>query len=320
MTDETPKVLIPEHLHGQRVDKALAEIYPNYSRSKLTQWLKEGVITINNSLYKPDDKVFGNEEVNFKEIPIVVDSRMVAENIPLEIVFEDEYVLVINKQAGLVVHPGAGNLNHTLVNALINHDPNLAQLPRAGIIHRLDKDTTGLLIVAKNLEAHTYLTREMQERNITREYLTLVQGHLISGATINTNYGRDPKNRLKMCVAKSGREAITTYRIAKHYNFATLLNVQLLTGRTHQIRVHMAHINHAVIGDTLYQSRAGIRKGASPQIREHLQQFKRQALHAIRISFTHPVSNETISCEASIPNDFKELLNILDNDNEQHNC
>ncbi|MDP3705471.1 MAG: 23S rRNA pseudouridine(1911/1915/1917) synthase RluD [Legionellaceae bacterium] len=314
MNEPVNEVSIPSELQGQRIDRVLAQMFPDYSRSKLCSWLKTGAITVNNQQYKPDDKVWGGEHVSMHISPEIHHQPMEAEDIPLDIVYEDESVLVLNKPAGLIVHPGAGNPKHTLVNALLYHDITLQQLPRAGIIHRLDKDTTGLLVVAKTLEVHTSLVRQMQEREIQRHYVALVFGHVIAGGTLDTGYGRDSRNRLKMAVCALGKQAITQYTVQKHYHVVTLLNVKLMTGRTHQIRVHMAHINHSVVGDPLYHGRTELRAGTSETLRDHIKQFKRQALHACSLSFTHPITHEEITCTAPLPDDFQALLTILDSD------
>ncbi|MDF1757236.1 MAG: 23S rRNA pseudouridine(1911/1915/1917) synthase RluD [Legionellaceae bacterium] len=320
MTNEGQTVQIPDIYQGQRIDKVLAKIFPDYSRSKLTSWLKEGVITIDDKQYAPDDKVFGYEMVTLKPTQTTHYDEVEAEEIPINVVFEDEHLLVVNKPSGLIVHPGAGNPNHTLVNALLHHNNEVhSLLPRAGIIHRLDKDTTGLLVIAKTLEAHTNLVKQMQEHEISRQYKALVYGHIIAGNTITTNYGRDPKNRVKMAVLNHGKEAITKYKVAKHYNFATLLNVELMTGRTHQIRVHMAHINHAIIGDNLYKSRNNLKKGVDENVQMKIKKFPRQALHAFSLSFAHPQSSEQLTFNAPIPEDFLLLLETLDNNNAEYN-
>ncbi|WP_028387636.1 23S rRNA pseudouridine(1911/1915/1917) synthase RluD [Legionella fairfieldensis] len=309
-------VIIPRDYHGQRLDVVLAQLFPDYSRSQLSSWLKEGAITVNHRLCKPKDKVLGGEQITLTVDFSTFTSEEALDHpeaIPLHIIYEDDHLLIINKPAGLVVHPGAGNRQHTLVNGLLHHAPDLHYLPRAGIIHRLDKDTTGLLVVAKTLTAHTQLIRQMQNREIQRRYLTLVQGHLISGGEIDTFYGRHPRNRLKMAVCTQGRQAVTLYSIRKHYQDMTLLEVQLLTGRTHQIRVHMAYINHPVIGDPLYGGRLRIPSLASDELKEILRQFRRQALHAWKLSFLHPENNETLTFEAPLPDDFQLLLSTLDN-------
>ena len=306
------EAIIPKELHGLRVDIVLTQIFKDFSRSQLTTWLKEGVVTLNQKHYKPKDKVVGGEHVALNVTLKSKDIKSLPEEIPLDIVFEDDHLLIVNKPAGLVVHPGAGNYDHTLVNALLYHAPNLQQLPRAGIIHRLDKDTTGLLIVAKTLKSHTNLIKAMQAREINRQYLTLVYGHIIASDTINTNYGRHPRNRLKMAVSTNGKEAITHFAINKQYQYFTLLDVTLMTGRTHQIRVHMAHINHPVVGDQLYGGRSRIPAGISQILRTSLQQFKRQALHACKLSLLHPETKEEITLTATLPDDFALLLTTLD--------
>lgn len=307
------EAIIPVACYGERVDAALAKLFTEFSRSQLTLWLKAGKITINGRLYKPKEKIYGGEKVLLQLNDVVNHyEEDAAEAIPLEIVFEDDDILIINKPAGLVVHPGAGNPLHTLVNALLHHDPILQQLPRAGIIHRLDKDTTGLLMVAKNLPAHTSLTRQMQAREIQRRYLTLVYGHVISGGVLETFYGRHPRNRLKMAVCNQGKEAITEYTVKKHYHQFTLLEVSLLTGRTHQIRVHMAYMNHPVVGDQLYGGRVRFPADATDEMRQLLQTFKRQALHAYSLSLLHPKTQEYMNFEAPLPEDFQKLLQTLE--------
>ncbi|CEK10936.1 23S rRNA pseudouridine(1911/1915/1917) synthase RluD [Legionella hackeliae] len=306
--------VVPREYHGQRIDIVLAQLFPDYSRSQLSNWLKQGAITLNQRSCKPKDKVMDGDEIDMQVDLADHVSQLVSlpEEIPLNIVYEDDYLLVINKPAGLVVHPGAGNREHTLVNALLHHSPQLTNLPRAGIVHRLDKDTTGLLVVAKTLSAHTSLIRQMQAREIHRCYITLVQGYLVSGGEIDTFFGRHPKNRLKMAVCAQGREAITLYSIRKHYADYTLLNVQLMTGRTHQIRVHMAYINHPVVGDPLYGGRMRFPAQASEELREQLKQFQRQALHASSLSLIHPENDEELTFEAPLPDDFQQLLQALD--------
>lgn len=302
------------HHYGQRVDVVLASLFPEFSRSQLSQWLKEGSITLNERHCKPKDKVCGGEHIKLNTTLVSKTDEHQAENMPLSIVFEDEHLLIIDKPAGLVVHPGAGNLEHTLVNALLYHAPELHSLPRAGIVHRLDKDTTGLLIVAKTLTAYTTLVRQLQARDIHRHYTTLVHGHVIAGGLIETCYGRHPRNRLKMAVVANGKEAITQFSLRKQYHHATLLDVKLMTGRTHQIRVHMAHINHPVVGDPLYGGRTRVPGKMSDPLRQALQQFKRQALHASTLSLLHPHNETELTVSTPLPEDFERLLALL----EQH--
>lgn len=307
--------IVPREYHSQRIDIVLTQLLPEYSRSQISQWIKTGAIVMDKKPCKPKDKALDGAliEVNVDFINDEADfNQCNPENIPLNIVFEDDEVLILNKPAGLVVHPGAGNREHTLVNALLHHVPQLKHMPRAGIIHRLDKDTTGLLIVAKTPAAHTALIRQMHEREIHRQYITLVQGHIISGGTIDTYFGRHPRNRFKMAVLDHGRQAITHYSINKQYKDFTLLDVELMTGRTHQIRVHLAYINHPVVGDPLYSGRMRFPANLSDSLRAALEQFKRQALHACSLSFCHPRTNKKRSFEAPLPEDFKQLLNLLD--------
>lgn len=310
------EVTVPSDAHGLRIDVVLAQLFPDYSRAQLTHWLKDGQIMLDQRQVKPKEKVFGGEMIHVQVDLTSINQRPEhdsPENIPLNIAFEDDHLLIINKPAGLVVHPGAGNPCHTLVNALLHYYPDLSHLPRAGIIHRLDKDTTGLLLVAKTLAAYTQLARMMQAREIHRHYIALVYGHVIAGSRIETGYGRHPRNRLKKAVCVDGREAITDYRIKKSYHDFSLLEVTLLTGRTHQIRVHMAHIKHPVLGDPLYgHPRLRIPTGASEELHQALQNLKRQALHAWKLSFIHPMTQENITVEATLPEDFNSLIKLLD--------
>ncbi len=312
------EVVVPESLQGARVDKALATLFPSFSRATLTTWLKEGFITVDGESIKPKIKLEGGECIRLmrpeEETPSA-ESAPQPEAIRLDIVFEDAALLVINKPAGLVVHPGAGNPKNTLVNALLHHEPSLNQLPRAGIVHRLDKDTTGLLLVGKTLESYTALVRLMQAREIDRHYVALVHGHLVAGSTLITGYDRHPRQRLKMTVRPhgSGKEAITTYTVRKHYQaaHATLLDVKLMTGRTHQIRVHMAHIKHPIVGDPLYGGRPRHPKQLDDEAKACFLGFKRQALHAEKLSFKHPIKHEQLTFEVPLPDDFQALLHAI---------
>jgi len=309
-------LIVPDSLKGERADRVLVELFPDYSRTQLTHWLKTGVITVNGTTLKPKTRLHGGEAIQIHgpmEAPSTSE-HIEAEPIALDIIYEDDTLMVINKPAGLVVHPGAGNAGGTLINGLVHHDANLKALPRAGIVHRLDKDTTGLLLIAKTLEALTALSKQMQAREIDRRYIALAHGSFISGGKIITGFGRHPRNRLKMAVTPGGREAITHYSIRKKYPAlpATLLDIKLMTGRTHQIRVHMAHKHHAIIGDQLYSGRARHPKNLDDTSKALLLGFKRQALHAASLSFTHPVTQETLTLEAKLPDDFKTLLDALD--------
>lgn len=309
------KLTVSREYHNQRIDSVLAHLLPEYSRSQISNWIKNGTITINQKTCKPKEKALAGDLVEINVDFSVIDKdfiHCIPEAIPLNIVFEDADILILNKPANRVVHPGAGNKEHTLVNALLHHATSLQHVPRAGIIHRLDKDTTGLLVIAKTLEAHTSLIRQMQAREIQRHYITLVQGHIISGGTIDTGFGRHPRNRLKMSVLEQGRQAITHYKVKKQYHDFTLLDVSLMTGRTHQIRVHLAYINHPVVGDQLYGGRIKFLTNASEHLRNLLQQFKRQALHASTLSFHHPKTNKELTFTSPLPDDFHSLLQALD--------
>lgn len=310
------EMVVPREYHYQRIDSVLAQLLPDYSRSQISEWIKSSAVLRNQKSCKPKDKVLEGDVLNIHvDFLTTMDAdfnQSAPEDIPLSIIYEDEHVIVINKPAGLVVHPGAGNREHTLVNALLHHDANLSFLPRAGIVHRLDKDTTGLLIVAKTLVAHTSLIRQMQAREIERHYLALVQGQVISGGTIDTGFGRHTRNRLKMAVLDHGKQAITHYMVQKRYRDFSLLNVHLMTGRTHQIRVHMAHINHCIIGDPLYGGRMRIAAQPHPELNHLLQNFKRQALHAKTLSFYHPETAEQLTLAAPLPHDFEQLIQALD--------
>lgn len=307
-------IIVPQHLHGQRVDAALAQLMPDYSRSQLSQWLKQHFILVNNQPRKPKDKIAAGDEIACGEECFTLGKSQdthLPEAIPLTIVYEDDALLVVNKPAGLIVHPGAGNYTHTLVNALLHHDTQLQELPRAGIVHRLDKDTTGLLVIGKTLTSYNHLVKHMQQREIQRRYLTLVHGHLIGGGEIDTFYGRHSRNRLKMAVCAQGKQAITRYSIHKHYQYFTLLDVELLTGRTHQIRVHMAHIHHPVVGDPLYGKNT-VPAGIDENLRQIIRAFPRQALHAASLSLVHPTHKELLTFTAPLPDDFHYLLQQLD--------
>ena len=304
-------LIIPLEFSGQRIDQILAQLYPEWSRSKLSAWLKSGHILINKQQWKANVKVSGGESVQFDLPPDSTDLHAAAQDIPLNILFEDDQVLVLNKPAGFIVHPGAGNPSGTLLNALLHHCPSLQDLPRAGIVHRLDKDTSGVMVIAKTLIAHTHLIRQLQERTMQRQYVALVYGHLVAGQTIHTEYGRDPRNRLKMAVVEHGKTAITTFTVRKRYHFVSLLQVNLHTGRTHQIRVHMTHINHPIVGDPLYKTRSALKAGMSLELREALTTFPRQALHAETLQFQHPVSQQTLTFTAPMPYDFQTLLDFI---------
>ena len=306
---------VPVELSGQRLDQALAKMFPEYSRSRLKSWLLQGFITVNERAMRPRDAVSGGECILLRPQPeIAVHSA--PEPLVLDIIYEDEDCLIVNKPAGLVVHPGAGNPCGTLMNGLLYHTPGLDQLPRAGIIHRLDKDTSGLLLAAKTLHSHTALVRALAEREIARHYLAVCTGVLTGGGTIDEPIGRHPVDRLKMSVQQNGKAAVTHYRVIQRYAAHTYIKVQLETGRTHQIRVHFAYRRHALVGDPTYGGRLALPAGASERLQDTLRHFRRQALHAGKLAFVHPRSGDEISLQAPPPDDFAELLAVLAEDSE----
>ena len=311
MTDD--KGQIPDELAGQRLDQALAQMFPQYSRSRLKAWLLEGAVLVNGSVWRPRDKVQGGETVAIKATAEAV-VRAEPESMDLDIVFEDDALLVVNKPAGLVVHPGAGNASGTLLNGLLHHAPGLEELPRAGIIHRLDKDTSGLLLVAKNLPAHTVLVRNLADRAISRRYLAVCNGILTGGGTIDEPIARHPVDRTRMAVRDNGRPAVTHYTVIQRFRAHTFVRVVLETGRTHQIRVHFAWRRHALLGDPVYGGRLSLPPGASPGLVEALRAFRRQALHAACLELGHPASGELLRLEVPPPGDFAALLDVLRED------
>ena len=292
---------VPESLAGLRLDKALARMFPEHSRNRLQRWLKDGQVSLDSRSAKPKQKIWGGERVEIRPEPDPSRRPHRPERIALDIVHEDGDILVINKPAGLVVHPGNGNWNGTLLNALLHHAPGLAALPRAGIVHRLDKDTSGLLVVAKTQEAHTALVRQLQARTMKREYLALVHGAVRGSGEVSAPVGRDPRHRTRMAVVAAGRRALTRYKVAKRFALASLLECSLDTGRTHQIRVHMQSLGHPLVGDPVY--RRG-RRGEATMLR-------RQALHAARLEFVHPTSGALQRFEVPLPEDLRLLLQSL---------
>jgi len=304
---------IPASLAGTRLDLVLAELFPEYSRSRLQQWIRSGEARIDGNTSRAKAVVSGGEEV---EIVASLEDQMEceAQPIPLQVIYEDESLLVIDKPAGLVVHPAAGNPDGTLQNALLHHDPRLASVPRAGIIHRLDKQTSGLLVIARNLAAHKFLVEELQARNITREYEAVVAGVMTAGGTVDAPVGRHPVDRKRMAVVTKGKPAVTHYRVSERYRGHTRIRVQLETGRTHQIRVHMAHIGYPIAGDQTYSGRPRIPKGASQALVEVLRDLKRQALHAVRLGLRHPASGEPMQWHSELPADLASLIAALRDD------
>jgi len=306
---------IPEELAGQRLDRALAQLFPEYSRSRLKAWLLDGAIVVDGSSPRPRDPVHGGETVTLSAQPEVVVAAA-PEPMTLDVVHEDDTLMVINKPAGLVVHPGAGNSSGTLMNGLLNRAPQLEAIPRAGIVHRLDKDTTGLLLIAKTLPAHTALVRLLADRDISRHYLAVCNGVLTGGGTVDEAIGRHRTDRKRMCVRDDGKPAVTHYTVLERFAAHTYISVRLDTGRTHQIRVHFAHRRHSLLGDPVYGGRLALPKGAGEQLVSTLRQFKRQALHAAKLEFAHPESGEVLSINAALPDDFDSLLTVLREDVE----
>ena len=301
---------IPQSSAGRRLDQVLAELFPGYSRSRLQQWIKAGQVLLNQRPVLARYRVVGGEQVEVRA-QLQLETEVRPEDIPLDIRFQDQHLLVLNKPAGLVVHPAAGNPNGTLQNALLYYDPELAALPRAGIVHRLDKDTSGLMVVARSLSAHKSLVEQLQARSVHREYLALVQSVLAAGGTVDAPIGRHQRDRLRMAVVESGKPAISHYRVLERFAAHTLVQVRLETGRTHQIRVHMAHIHCPLLGDPLYGGRLRLPRGASAGLREAISTFRRQALHAARLQLIHPLTREVVGWEAEIPADFNQLLESL---------
>jgi len=307
---------VPESCLGKRFDQTLAIMFPDYSRSRLKEWILAGNVTVNGEvLTTPREKMYGGEEIAIgAKVEAVI--RFHAQDIPLNIVYEDDDILVINKPAGLVVHPGAGNPDGTLLNALLFHYPDLEVVPRAGIVHRLDKDTTGLMVVAKTIAAQTNLVDALQLREITREYEAIANGIMTAGGMVDEPIGRHPTKRTHMAITFSGRPSVTHYRVLEKYRLHTRLRLRLETGRTHQIRVHMAYITHPLIGDPVYGGRPRPPKNATPELRDMLRGFKRQALHAAMLSLFHPITGEQMTWHAELPEDFVALVETLQADNK----
>ena len=301
---------IPEAAAGRRFDAVLAELFPEYSRSRLSAWIKSGDVLLDGAQARPRDLVRGGEAVSLNAEP---EDQTLAEpeDIPLDILYEDSEVFVLDKPAGLVVHPGAGNPTGTLVNGLLYRDPRLAALPRAGIVHRLDKDTSGVMVVARTLQAHAALVAQLSARDVHRQYLAVVVGALVSGGTAAAAIDRHPRDRIRMAVREDGKDAVTHFRLRERFHAHTLLECRLETGRTHQIRVHMAHLRHAIVGDPLYGGPLRLPRGASDELVATLRGFKRQALHAETLEFVHPASGEPVRVAAPVPADLQALLKAL---------
>ncbi len=310
--------IVPDHLYGKRLDQVLAELFPDYSRSRIKNWILAGEVFIDGVVEsKPRHKLLGGETLLVDaELPDEVQHE--AEAIALNILYEDDDILAINKPAGLVVHPGAGNQAGTLLNALLHHVPDIIEVPRAGIIHRLDKDTSGVMVVAKTIPAQTALVSAMQQRLITREYEAVCHGTLTGGGTVDAPIGRHQTQRTLMAIDEAGKPAVTHYRVMERFRAHTRLRLRLETGRTHQIRVHMQSLHHPLVGDPVYGGRPRPPRGASEQFRQVLQSFQRQALHAALLKLEHPISGEPMEWQAPIPEDMRFLVETLRSDTQQH--
>lgn len=307
---------LPREAAGLRFDQALARALPQYSRTRLSGWIAAGAVQVDGRPLRARDKVLGGEQVRI-EARLPAETRVVAESLPLTVLHRDRALFIIDKPAGLVVHPGAGNPRHTLQNALLGLDPQLARVPRAGLVHRLDKDTSGLVLVARTLEAHTALTAALAARAIRREYLAVCSGVMTAGGTIDAPIGRHRVQRTRMAVRGDGRRALTHYRVVRRFRAHTLVRVGLETGRTHQIRVHLAHLGFPLVGDPLYAGRRRIPAGSRPALAELLRSFPRQALHAARLALIHPLSARELECESPLPADMQQLLAALEADRRE---
>ena len=304
------QIIIPNRMMSERLDVAIAEMLPDYSRSKITSWIKSGDALIGGKIFKPKDKVNGGEIV-FLTTKQKQNNTWLAEDIPLNIVFEDEDIIVVNKEYGLVTHPGAGNWSGTLANALLHYDSSLSKLDRAGIVHRLDKNTSGLMVIARNEKSQKKLVEQLQTHSVAREYSAIVYGHMIAGGLINEPIGRDPKDRIRQAILSSGKKAITHYRVIDRFRNHTHVKAILETGRTHQIRVHLSHIGHPLVGDPMYGGRVRFPKKASDQLKKELLSFKRQALHSKKLTLNHPSSGEKLTWRATLPDDILKILDTL---------
>ena len=302
--------IIPDEYAGKRLDQALALLYPEHSRERIKDWIKSGDCLVDGNKLQPKNKVSGGEKIII-DAEIEAQVTWEAEPIDLDIVYEDEDLIIINKPRGLVVHPGSGNPSGTLVNALLHHCPSLENIPRAGVVHRIDKDTTGLMVIAKTLIAHTSLVEQLQSKELYRIYEALVKGEILAGGHIDLPIGRHPNDRIKMAVTDSGKPAVTHYRVLNKFGHFTHVQCQLETGRTHQIRVHMAHIKHPIIGDRTYGGRFKLPPNASVALVEALQGFSRQALHAKKLGLMHPATGEYKEWEVPLADDFENLLGLL---------
>ena len=319
MVKETLTLSVPEDLKDKRLDQAISRLCPQHSRARIQGWIRAGHVTVDGRLLRQRERLRGGEEIRIEAEYGEARESHGREPLPLNVVYSDEHILILDKPAGLVVHPGAGNRRGTLLNALLHHYPELDMVPRAGIVQRLDKDTSGLMVIARTPAAHTRLVELLQAREITREYQAVVAGVLTAGGTVDAPLGRHPVQRTRMAVRDSGKAAVTHYRVLRRFRAHTHILCRLETGRTHQIRVHMAHLRHPLVGDPVYGGRPRFPKGVTPALREQLQSFPRQALHASRLALAHPVTNRPVSWDAPLPEDMQRLLAALEEDlNSDH--
>lgn len=302
---------------GLRVDQIAATVFSEYSRERLKNWLADGQLTLDGKTVKAKTRCNGGEMLHLNAV-LATETHSLPEAMMLDILHEDDDIIVINKPVGLVVHPGAGNWTGTLVNGLLHHDPRLAELPRAGIVHRIDKDTSGLLVIARNLAAQHHLSQQLADKSVYRVYDAVVVGHVVAGGTVDAPIRRHSVDRLRMCVQGGGRASVTHYRVSERFGSHTLLKVQLETGRTHQIRVHMAHLNWPLVGDSVYGGRLKLPRGATPELIETLKGFNRQALHARQLGLVHPRTGEQMLFEAAWPADFQALVDALRHEQRTH--
>ena len=313
-TQPTLNASIPLEAAGRRFDAALAELFPEYSRSRLSAWIKAGDVLLDGVQVIPRHILHGGEVVELN-VRLQREVKANPEDIDLDIRYEDEEVIIVNKPPGLIAHPGAGNPDGTLQNALLHHDPGLAGIPRAGLVHRLDKNTSGLMVVARSLRAHTSLVEQLSARSVHRQYEALVYGAMVAGGKIDQPIGRHPVDRLRQAVREDGRDAVTHYRVREKFRAMTLVECRLETGRTHQIRVHMAHVRHPIVGDLSYGN-LRLPKAATPELIEALRSFRRQALHAEKLEFAHPGSGETMTFEVARPADMEALISTVRDDSK----
>ena len=309
------EITVSQEVAGLRLDQALARLLPQFSRSRLKEWVLNGNVTVDGVTRKPRDRVVGGELLRVRaEMPPA--AAVEPEPISLQVLYEDESIIIIDKPPGLVVHPGAGNPGGTLQNALLHHRPELAEVPRAGIVHRLDKDTSGVMVVAAGVTDHTDLVRQLEKRSVQREYRAVCDGVLTAGGTVDAPIGRHHGDRLRMAVRQGGRPAVTHYRVVERFRAHTDLRATLETGRTHQIRVHLAHLGYPLVGDRTYGGRLRVPKGASEELRQALRGFRRQALHAVRLQLIHPRSGEEVEFTSPLRSDHESLLAALRRDAE----